>query len=60
LPSEALERATTIDLYVMDLANQYANRKQQIANGQQPEKNRKPLTTEQMKAMIERVRSKNT
>jgi hypothetical protein len=59
LPSEALDRASTFDLYVLDCHTRYVKyqqeREQAKSQGLPPPKQ---LSQDQMKAMIERVRSK--
>lgn len=55
LPSEALSRATTLDLYVLDISTKWAKYRQDIAEGKVPEV--KQPSIEEMKAMIARVRS---
>lgn len=56
LPSEALVRASTFDLYVLDTHLKHMNHLQkQNENGSVDHK----LTQEEMKAMIDRVRNKN-
>ena len=58
LPSEALGRATTFDLRVLEIQSQYERRQRDIAEGKTPAKATPKLTQEQMLAMLERVRSK--
>lgn len=58
LPSEALERATTFDLKVLDVSAKWEARKQKVAMGQESEKITPKLTQEQMKAMIKRVKER--
>lgn len=36
LPSEALSRATTFDLYVLDVSTKWERRRNDLANGQAP------------------------
>ena len=58
LPSEALERATTFDLYVLDVYNRRQNYEQELEEA----KNRgsapppKKLSQEQLRAMMERAK----
>lgn len=57
LPSEALARATTLDLYILDLSAKWEAHQHKLA--QDP--NYKPtpkLSQEQMLAMLERARNK--
>lgn len=55
LPSEALSRATTFDLYVLDLGTKWTNLQHDRANG----KIEKPkLTQEQMMSMINSVKER--
>lgn len=53
LPSEVIARATTFDLYVLDLGTRHLRYKQDIAEGRQTETK---LSQAELKAMIERVR----
>ena len=53
LPTEALERATTFDLYVLDVYTQYL--KYQEQRSQQPTPASKELTVEDMLEMRRRV-----
>lgn len=57
LPSEAMSRGSTFDLYVLDVSARWARHQQDVADGKVPEK--KALTVEQMKAMIASARSEN-
>ena len=58
LPSEALARATTLDLYVLDVSARWSKyrdeREEQGNSGARPAPK---LTQEQLKAMMERARS---
>jgi hypothetical protein len=57
LPSEALDRATTFDLHVLDASAKYTNYQQEAAEEQST--GRKPqqkLSTQQMLDMIAQVR----
>lgn len=62
LPSEALSRASTFDLRVMDIRTHY-DRKQyeedQARREGKPVPSRQKLSQEQMMSMIERVRNQN-
>lgn len=55
LPSEVLERASTLDLYILDLGTRYKNYQHEVAanDGRKPSPK---LTTEQMMAMMQRVK----
>ena len=52
LPSEALARATTFDLYVLDVASRHVKYQQEVAEGKRQAKQNYGLSTEQMKAML--------
>jgi hypothetical protein len=54
LPSEALQRATTLDLYVLDISTKWFKYQSDRADGNQPKA--KEPTVEEMKAMIENVK----
>lgn len=56
LPSEALARATTLDLMVLDVGARWANKKHNEANGKKEETVTPKLSVEEMKSMIDRVR----
>lgn len=58
LPSEAICRANTFDLFVLDVSARWSNRREQIANGSEPATAKPQLSQEQMQAMIDRVRNK--
>lgn len=58
LPSEVLGKATTFDLYVLDVSTKWANRQRTIAQGGVPQKAVPQLTQEQMIDMIKRVKNK--
>ena len=58
LPSEALDRATTFDLKVLDVSAKWELRKHKVALGEEPEKITPKLTQEQMMAMINRVKER--
>lgn len=54
LPSEALERATTFDLYVLDISTKWEQHRNDVANGtSQP----KQVSIAEMQAMIAKTRS---
>jgi hypothetical protein len=53
LPSQALESATTFDLYVMDVAVRYERHRHQVATGAKTDTK---LSREQLQSMIDRVR----
>jgi len=57
LPSEALARATTFDLYVLDISAKYSKYQQDKAAGNTASSARKP-SKEEMIDMIKRVRGK--
>lgn len=57
LPSEVLNRASTFDLRVMELANMKVKREQDIREGKLVPQSKHNLTPEQMKAMIQQVRN---
>ena len=57
LPSEALARASTIDLYILDVSSRWAQHQQNKANGIN-ESAPKPSEAE-MLAMMERVKKEN-
>ena len=57
LPSEALARATTLDLHVLDISARYNLRQNDIAQGRAP--STPQLSQEQMRAMLDQVREKN-
>lgn len=56
LPTEALARATTFDLRVMEVGNRYQSRKQTMSQGKTPAKSRPKLSEQEMRDMIERVK----
>lgn len=56
LPSEALSRATTLDLMVLDVGARWSNKKSAEASGKKEEIITPKLSTEEMQAMIDRVR----
>lgn len=55
LPSECMERATTFDLYVMDIGSRYAVIREQKRNGTYIKPTPK-LSQEQMVAMLQKVK----
>ena len=57
LPSEALQRGNTFDLYVLDISTKWMNYQQDKAEGKVP-KSKQP-SQEEMLAMIKSVRSGN-
>jgi len=59
LPSEALGRANTFDLYVLDVSTKWFKYQNDVAAGKEPNKPRPKLTVEQMQEMIRRARSEN-
>lgn len=59
LPSEALNRATTFDLKVLDVSARWQRHQQDVADGKVVAKKRTTLTQEEMQAMINRVRERH-
>jgi hypothetical protein len=57
LPSEALGRATTFDLYVLDLHSKYQRHLEAKANGKATPGSGSALTEQQMLDMIERAKN---
>lgn len=55
LPSEVLERGTTFDLFVLDVATRYTRHQQDIADGKAV-KSEHRLTQQEMLDMIKRAR----
>jgi hypothetical protein len=64
LPSEALERGTTFDLHILDLAAKYSQYQHEQAERERQGQGQLPpppkLTQAQMQAMIDRVRNKRS
>lgn len=59
LPSEALSRATTLDLYVLDVSARWSKYQQQKAEqGNSYVKPAPKLTVEQMQAMVARAKER--
>lgn len=58
LPSEALSRATTLDLKILDVSAKWAKRQADIANGTITDKVVPKLSQEEMLAMVERVKGR--
>ena len=58
LPGEALERATTFDLRVLEVQAQWDRRQRDIAEGKTPAKAVPKLTQQQMLDMIAKVKNK--
>lgn len=56
LPSEALTRANTLDLYVLDISTKWARHQQEVADGRTPAKPIPKLSVEEMQNMIAQVR----
>ena len=54
LPSEAICRGSTLDLYVLDVSTKWMNRQRDIAEGKTPKE--KAPTQEEMLEMIRRTR----
>ena len=62
LPSEALSRASTFDLRVMDIRTHFDRKQYEDAEAERsgaPRKSRHKLTQEQMLSMIEQVNKQN-
>jgi hypothetical protein len=57
LPSEALGRASTFDLYVLDLSAKYSKHQQDVQNGNAAQKNFS-YSQDQLQSMIDGVRTK--
>ena len=57
LPSEALRRADTLDLYVLDLGGKWTRHQQEQQEGHSKTGSTKKLSKEVMLAMLERARS---
>jgi hypothetical protein len=58
LPSEALSRATTFDLRVLEIHGLWEKRQRDVAEGKVPAKASPKLTQQQMLDMIARVKNK--
>lgn len=58
LPSEALSRASTFDLRVLEIHGLWEKRQRDVAEGKIPAKATPKLSQEQMMAMIARVKNK--
>ena len=62
LPSECLNRATTIDLYVLNVGVKWENHKREEelrkSQGLNPSPKRPKLTQDEMMAMIKRVKER--
>jgi hypothetical protein len=56
LPSEVLDRASTFDLVIMDVALGFENYQRDLADGKKPAPN---LKQDQMLDMIKRTRDEN-
>lgn len=56
LPSEALRRADTLDLYVLDLGGKWARYQQEQADGKVSNRKSHKLTQAEMQAMLDRVK----
>lgn len=57
LPSEALERATTLDLYVLDVSSRWSKYQNDLAEGKTTKQTPK-LSKEQMAEMVKRVKER--
>lgn len=58
LPSEALMRASTFDLKVLDISTKWEKRKVELAESKIPGKSTPKLTEQEMLDMIKRAREK--
>ena len=58
LPSEALQRATTLDLYVLDVSAKWSKYQSELAEGTGTKATPK-LSQEQMMSMIKSVKERN-
>jgi hypothetical protein len=58
LPSEAMSRATTFDLRVLEVQAQWERRQREIAEGKSPSRASPKLSQAEMTAMLERVRQR--
>lgn len=58
LPSEALTKATTFDLYVLDCHLKHIRHMEAQANGTEVPKPVKKLTQEEMQQMLDRVKNR--
>lgn len=57
LPSEALKRASTFDLYVLDCHFRYIKYQESKSQGKEPSKSVSKPTQEQMLEMIKKIRA---
>lgn len=57
LPTEVLERATTFDLYVLDVHTRWLKYQHERQQGQNSAPRAPKLSQEQLRAMMERARS---
>lgn len=55
LPSEALGRASTLDIYVLDLSARYSKYQQDLAEGGKPQT--RNYTQQELQQMMDRVRN---
>ena len=58
LPTEVLSRATTFDLEVMFVSQDFQHRRSQQQENAQGDKPRPKLSQDQMQAMLDRARSR--
>lgn len=58
LPSEALARATTLDLYVLDISAKWSKYQSEKAEGKTSTTITPNLSVDEMKGMIERVKER--
>lgn len=56
LPSEALDRATTFDLYVLDVSTKWERHRNDLANGHVP---KKESSQEQLRRMMQVAKEQN-
>lgn len=59
LPSEALSRANTLDLYVLDVSAKWAKYQSELAEGKTPATSRSKPSQEQMLEMIKKVKERS-
>jgi hypothetical protein len=58
LPGEALQRATTFDLRVLEVQAQWERRQRDVAEGKASAKASPKLSQQQMQAMIDKVKQR--
>lgn len=59
LPSEALARATTLDLYVLDVSAKWSKHQNEKAEGKNSASLTPNLSIDQMQSMIAKVKERN-